>query len=120
MASNESDYDRRFNPVYQQGHEDDGSARPESPPVVERSREFPAARNPWLVVLWLLAVGLLASGLGALWYSQTLLAVPNPDSVQEFYVIPAVLAALAPWFVLVGLAALVGVVFLHAVRWGRG
>ena len=75
-------------------------------------------RNPWLPVLWVLSVVVLAAGVGAFWYSQVLISGPI-TTPQEYYILPAVLSALAPWLLATGLAALVGTVFLHAVRWGR-
>ena len=92
--------------------------------LVSSSAESAAAphrqgRNPWIVVLWVLAIVLLAFGLASEWISNSLLLASNFNSVQEFYIIPKTLEAVAPWFVAVGLASVVGVVFLHAVRWDR-
>jgi FtsH-binding integral membrane protein len=109
-----SDYDPRFSPAYQRGHEDDAVPVVE---LVETSPPSTSRRNPWMPVLWLLSIFLLGFGLWAQWYSQRLFTSPNIDNVQEYYVIPSVLSSLSPWFVVVGLASLVGVVFLHAVRW---
>jgi len=112
------DYDPRFNPVYQRGHEDD--LMPAPLPPTDRVGRPRSPRNPWVPVLWVLAIGLLAFGVWAELYAQKLIASPNVDSVEEYYVIPTVLAELAPWFVAVGLAAIVAAVVLHAVRWRDG
>ena len=72
-------------------------------------------RNPWLVVLWVLAVLLIAAG-GFVIVQTTLPASGTGDSVVPVFVLPVVFAALAPWLLGTGLAALVGAVFVHAQR----
>lgn len=122
MASD--DIDDRFDPLFQRGHEEDSVAfaprvvaGPLPEPVTESA---PSLRgNPWVVVLWVLALLFSAGGLWMQWYSQMLYATPDFDSATTYYVIPAVLQALSPWLLGVGLATLAGVVFLHAVRWRR-
>ncbi len=123
MASDDIDYDPRFDPVFQRGHEDDLPRRvvpaPVAEPVPVSVVGNPASLrgNPWVVVLWVLALGLSAAGLWATWYAQDLYASPTIGNVESYYVMPAVLSAIAPWLLGVGLLALVAVVFLHAVRW---
>ena len=120
----DSELDPRFDPVFQRGHEDDPVAPPS--PVIERSRdplervepvETSRRKNPWLPILWILSITLLAFGLWAQWHGTQLTMRPNLDNVTEYYILPTVLLAIAPWFGAVGLASLVGVVFLHAVKW---
>jgi hypothetical protein len=77
-------------------------------------------RNPWVKVLWIIApVFIIAGVIGQAW-SQSLLFdgsfVRDPSPFVS-YVVPSVVQAVGPGMVLTGLAALVGVVFLHAVRW---
>lgn len=118
MAS--GDFDERFDPVFQRGHEDDAvsfAPHPAAPPAVVPDEPAGLRGNPWVVVLWAIAVLFSAGGLWMQWYSQELDATPNVDSVTSYYVIPAVLQAVSPWLLGVGLATLSGVVFLHAVRW---
>ena len=145
MASD--DLDPRFDPHFQRGHEDDpptggvplptggdprfdsdprasGDSRAAHPSRVEQlprvePDETPQRRNPWMVVLWVLGFALLIFGVSAEWVSRSMLLAANFNTVQEFYVIPKTLESLAPWFVAVGLASIVGVVFLHAVRWEK-
>ena len=76
-------------------------------------------RNPWLAVLWVLAVVFTIGGTAALYYSTAALNSPNLDNTVTFYVFPQLLQAVAPWLVGVGLATLSGVVFVHAVQWRR-
>lgn len=131
MAS--EDYDHRFNPAYQRGHEDDyvtapqqqaaepAARRLEEPTVLlseTAAREQSSLRgNPWVAVLWVLAIALIAAGVAAQWFAQAMLTNARTVSAQTLYVVPAVLAELSPWLVAVGLVSLVAVVMLHAVRW---
>lgn len=102
--------DSRYDPAFQRGFE------PAEPPPEDV--EVPR-RNPWLVVLWTLAVVFTAGGAAALYHSTLALSSPNLDNTVTFYVIPQLLQAIAPWLVGVGLATLSGVVFVHAVQWRR-
>jgi hypothetical protein len=100
--------DSRYDPQFQRGYEPPDEVEPEEPP---------ARRNPWLIVLWMLGALMLAGGLGGLWLVQMLLSAPNPESASSFYVVPVVLQSVAPWLAVVGLLTIVGVIFVHAVRW---
>ena len=89
-----------------------------------QTRPEPAAvtlvGNPWVRVLWVLAPLFILGGLAGQAWSQTLFAgdiYPGDSRFVTSYVLPTLVGSLSPWMVLVGLAALVGVVFLHAVRW---
>jgi hypothetical protein len=104
--------DPRYDPAFQRGYEAPVSSVVEP---VEASRR----RNPWLVVLWILAIAFTASGIAALYYSTAALSSPNLDNTVAFYVVPQLVQAVAPWLVGVGLATLSGVVFVHAVQWRR-
>lgn len=96
-------FDPRFDAAYQRGYEE--------PAVVDARARF----NPWLLVLWILGIGLTAAGIWA--QSQLLTVTPASDTVTGFYVVPALLREFAPWLVSVGLAGVVAAVFLHALRW---
>lgn len=99
--------DPRYDPAFQRGYDQPG---PESagPSVVA---PVDTRRNPWLAVLWGLAVLLIAGGV------VLLTVVPSAETATGVYVLPVVLPAVAPWVVGAGLAALVAAVTLHAVRW---
>ena len=113
MASDDDRFDPRFDPAFQRGYEAPrGDERPTDAPVGVRG-------NPWVVVLWVLAALFTATGAWALWQSEVQLESPNLDNAITFTVFPQVMRALAPWLVGAGLACLVLVVFLHAVRWRR-
>ena len=76
--------------------------------------------NPWVRVLWVIAPVFILGGLIGQAWSQTLLfsgSYASGPSGFVSYVAPSVMQSVGPWMVLTGLAALVGVVFLHAVRW---
>ncbi len=78
------------------------------------------AGNPWIRVLWVIAPLFTVGGLAGQAWAQSRMYTgftSNGADVFSSYIIPAVTQAITPWMVLVGLAALVGVVFLHAVRW---
>ncbi len=64
--------DPRYDPRYQRGHEGEAVA-PSTPfPRVVETVDAPRRRNPWLAVLWVLAVLLLALGIGpTLYYALT-------------------------------------------------
>lgn len=133
MASSDFDgrLDERFDPVFQRGHEDDAIAfAPHPRPAGDRpAGDVPAPApgsaapglrgNPWVIVLWAIAILFPVGGLGMTWYSEQAAATPDVGSPVTYYVLPAVLGAVAPLVLGVGLATLAGVVFLHAVRWRR-
>jgi hypothetical protein len=112
VASDDDRFDPRFDPAFQRGYVAPHTEEPIAEPAGLRG-------NPWVVVLWVLAVLFTATGLWALWQSEVQLNSPNLDNVVTFYVFPNIMQALAPWVVGAGLACLVLVVFLHAVRWRR-
>ncbi len=74
--------------------------------------------NPWVKVLWIVASTFTILGLLVQGWSQSMNSgsFSNSDAFRSF-VLPTLAYSLAPAMVQVGLAALVGVVFLHAVRW---
>jgi len=77
--------------------------------------------NPFLVLLWVLAAALVGLGFWAQARALAPLAVvaDEPPTVEQFYVIPAVLGAIAPAMIAIGLAAIVAAVSLHALQWAR-
>ncbi|MGV8970718.1 MAG: hypothetical protein ACOH10_00225 [Rhodoglobus sp.] len=78
------------------------------------------AGNPWIRVLWIIAPVFIIGGLaGQAWAQSRMFGNFNANGPDVFttYIVPAVAQSICPWMVLTGLAALVGVVFLHAVRW---
>lgn len=95
--------DERYDPAFQRGYQE---------PVVEAPDAIPR-RNPWLVILWALAVVLIA--VGSFLLTQTS-AVAGAEVVSVL-VLPVVFAALAPWVLGVGLGALVAAVFAQSIRW---
>jgi hypothetical protein len=99
--------DPRYDPAFQRGYEP-------VPEALEGTR-----RNPWLIVLWILAVVLTATGATALYYSEQALNAPNPENSVAFSVSAGLLQSVGPWLFGVGLATLSGVVFVHAVQWRR-
>ena len=98
MASD--DLDPRYGAEFQRGFDE---------PVAEAVE---ARRNPWLILLWALAVLLIAAG--AFVISQN--APVAGDTVVPVLVLPVVFTALAPWLLGTGLAALVAAVMVKALR----
>lgn len=134
MAESGSRFDPRFDPAFQPNGGGDGPLVVDDPeplfehpvPVVKNAPADvapprPHGRfNPWLALLWVIGLALTAAGIWAEWGVQkTVVILTRPPTVEEYYVIPAVLSAFSPWLTVVGLAALVSAVYLHAAHWQR-
>ena len=78
--------------------------------------DAPRQRNPWLTLLWVLAVALTLGGAAALLTVGAVELAP-PSDPFTFYVLTALLAGVGPWLVGSGLLAMVGAVFIHALEW---
>jgi len=90
-------------------------------------------RNPWLAVLWVIAVVFVCAGVWARIYGIELEngmhlsyllgtgegTTYSAPSVTDFYVLPVVLSTFAPWLVAAGLLAAVAATFVHALQWMR-
>ena len=90
-------------------------------PVVEdeSEEELPPRRfNPWLAVLWVLGLVLIAAGSFVNWliYSQSVNSDPFADG-EAYWALVSVVQNFAPWFVGVGLAAVIAAVLIHALDW---
>ena len=105
--------DPRYDPAYQRGY-----VEPE--PVASTSRPVDAARsrNPWLALLWALAVALPLGGVAALLIAGAVELAP-PSDPFTYYVLPALLEGVAPWLVAAGSSAVVGAVLIHVLDWRR-
>lgn len=135
-----SDFDPRFDPAFQRGY--DGpiqpttkttdAAAPAAPPLVSIDPtvaapiEQPEADlapdrrgNPFLVVLAAIAVALTAGGLTLVFQLRTIFA-ENQSSASFDYITLQTLMIGAPILAGLGIATGVGVLFVYAVRWGRG
>lgn len=124
MASDK--LDPRFDPAFQRGFDGGATAPAGGPdvpavPAVQPAMDAPSTLhgNPWVVVLWVLGPTLLVAGIWGLWQAQIIRTSPNTTSASSYYVLPGLLQLFAPWLAIVGLITIVGVVFLHAVRWRR-
>jgi len=139
VASDDEEFDPRFDPAFQRGYDgpmiaaerrpaenDQGAAdeparagrrdQLESAIVVQLTQ--PSLKgNPWIVVLWVLGIGLTLAGLIGSWQAQLKLAAGGAATAVDYYVIPTVIQALAPWAFAVGLAVIASVAVLHATRW---
>jgi len=119
---------------------------PPAPPVVEVHEELeqpeqddlvaqPSVRerrNPWLIVLWLIGVVLTIAGLWGLIQAAERAMDPSyvivdgygseqyrVVGVEDFYVIPAILVSLSPWFTALGIGSIIAASTVHAVQWSR-
>ncbi|MDQ0925199.1 hypothetical protein QF038_003707 [Pseudarthrobacter sp. W1I19] len=97
--------DRDGNPVAA-----DHSAEAEDQP----GGRFPAAVNPFIVALWMLAATLLGGGVWAFLNANFTIG-PSSGSVPLSFVI----FTLAPHAALSGIIAIVGLLFWHAHQWQR-
>jgi len=103
-------------------------------PEPDAIEEPPAGRgrNPWLIVLWVLGFVLLAVGMWGLVQAAERAADPTyvmvegygseqyrAPGVEDFYVVPIILASLAPWLVALGIGSIIAAATVHAVHWSR-
>jgi hypothetical protein len=139
VASDDEEFDPRFDPAFQRGFDGpviaadrraaatggeaaDGPAgelrreQVESAIVVQLTQPS-LAGNPWVVVLWVLGIGLTLAGLIGSWVAQSRLVDQVAATAIDYYVIPNVIQTLAPWAFAVGLAVIAAVAVLHATRW---
>ncbi|CCQ47792.1 putative uncharacterized protein [Pseudarthrobacter siccitolerans] len=75
---------------------------------------LPAAVNPFIVTLWVLAATLLGGGVWA--FLNTSVAIgPSPASMPLSFVV----FTFAPYAALSGIIAIIGLLFWHAHQWQR-
>ena len=130
-----SDFDPRFDPAFQRGFtaasvtpaaepahvvstvEQPAPVRPaESHPAEPRNSE--SRGNPWLRALWVMAAVLVVVGIAGQWIALQLLAGgASGGSVLSAYVLPGILQALSPWFLVAGLISAIAAVTIKAARW---
>lgn len=96
--------DREGNPV---------PAEPDRPEEAEPTRPW-SAPNPFIMILWILAAGLLAGGVSALMQGPSVMA-----PMRDGFSLAFVLFTFAPHLVLIGMATLVFLLFWHAWHWQR-
>ena len=139
MASDSDEYDPRFDPAFQRGYDGPAFTEQKRPVEVEAETANPTRAefrrdqleaaivvqltqpslkgNPWIVVLWVLGIGLTLAGLIGSWQAQSRLVNQAAATAIDYYVIPNVIQTLAPWAFAVGLAVIAAVAVLHATRW---
>jgi len=81
--------------------------------------ELPPRRfNPWLAVLWVLGLALAVAGFAVNWMLARQSSNSDPILDNEVYwAVVSVAQNFAPWFLGVGLAAIVCAVLIHALDW---
>lgn len=76
----------------------------------------PLRGNPWVVALWVVSAVMVVAGITLQWQAQQFF-IDGVGSDATGYALQSLYSSIGPWFTLVGLAAGVGVMFLHAMRW---
>ncbi|WP_291036979.1 hypothetical protein [Herbiconiux sp.] len=132
--STQEGFDSRFDAAFQPGftETDDGGglqrlglepgAAPSSPPTLDGSA---ATRRPrplvdrFVVAIWILGALLLATGIAGI--NSLVLGFDRSGSseITPDYLILVIVTQVSPWLIAVGLAALIGTLFLLAARWER-
>ncbi|MCS5720522.1 hypothetical protein N1028_09335 [Herbiconiux sp. CPCC 203407] len=127
-------FDSRFDAAFQPGftEADDGGGlqrlglepgvSPSARPTGEGSA---AARRPrplvdrFVVTIWIVSVLLLAVGIAGI--NSLVLGFDRSGSseITPDYLILVIVTQVSPWLIAVGLAALIGTLFLLAARWER-
>jgi len=97
---------------------EDPGTEAEAVPAPVVSSPLAIRGNPFVIALWIIAAVLVAGGLGAYWYGQSIFT-----SITEVepatYVLSGFLTDIAPWLVACGVLTAVAVVVLHAAAWRR-
>jgi hypothetical protein len=111
-------FDPRFDPAFQRGFDGPPPVQPTEAPA--ESPDVPGLRaNPWVWALWIVAVVFIGAAIGfeVLVTGGSLVPVSSVGTPTSVYIMPLVVSSLAPWFLGAGLAALVGVLLVSALRW---
>ncbi|WP_382305835.1 hypothetical protein [Herbiconiux sp. UC225_62] len=127
-TTDDREFDSRFDAAFQPGFDDSigiGFAEVgrgvESEPLTGPLEGSPAPRarplvDRFVIALWAIGAGLLVFGVVGVTNAMVRFSSssygPTPD-----YIVGVVLAQLAPWLVAIGLATLIGTIFLLAIRW---
>ncbi|SDZ01805.1 hypothetical protein [Herbiconiux ginsengi] len=126
-TTDDREFDSRFDAAFQPGFDDsfgigfaeavrsvetaprtgplEGAPAPRARPLVDR----------FVIALWVIGAGLL--GLGLVGVTNAMVSFSSSYGPTPDYLIGVVFAQLAPWLVAIGLATLIGTLFLLAIRW---
>jgi hypothetical protein len=128
-TTHDREYDSRFDAAFQPGFEDalgidfsevtrDGLDRGDRSETDAPARVRPLI-DRFVIALWIAGVALIVAGVigvtsAMFGFTSSTTSGPSPD-----YLMSIVFAQLAPWLFSIGIATLVGTLFLLAVRWER-
>ena len=101
-----------FREVDRDGNPIAGYARTETTEDADRGNAF--AVNPFIAVLWLLAAALIGGG-AWVFLNANSMVVPSTAGMPASFL----LFTLAPYAIFAGLAALICLLFWHALQWQR-
>lgn len=106
--TDQPEFDPRFDPAFQRGFE--------GTPLVEPIEQRPGSRrNPWVWALW--GVAVVCTAVGVVGFAQESVVTLVATTTVTGVLLPLLVKALAPWFLGTGLASLVSVLTISAVRW---
>lgn len=85
----------------------------------EEEDTTPRGRNPFLIILTMIGVILIVGSLALLMNLDQIVRMGTQSNSQPYFGLMSMIQLGAPMLVTLGLATLIGVLFVYAVRWKR-
>ncbi|MCS5719601.1 hypothetical protein N1027_15820 [Herbiconiux sp. CPCC 205763] len=127
-TTDDREFDSRFDAAFQPGFDDlagigfaEVPRGVETPPTAGPLEGSPAPRarplvDRFVIALWAIGVGLLVFGVIGVTNAMVRFSSSSYGPTTD-YIVGVLFAQLAPWLVAIGLATLIGTLFLLATRW---